>query len=104
MHDCTFVILGATGDLAKRKLIPALYKLVIDKKIENFAIVGVGLEDVSARQMLAPAKQFIKDLNEEVFAALEARTVYRAFDFYEPDHFVSLRHALVACRLGDRIS
>ncbi len=36
------VILGATGDLTWRKLIPALYDLYLDKKIpDNFAIIGV---------------------------------------------------------------
>ena len=32
-ENCLFVILGITGDLAKKKLIPAIYKLLIDKKI-----------------------------------------------------------------------
>jgi len=40
MNDGTFIIFGATGDLAKRKLIPALYQLVAKKKLNNFAIIG----------------------------------------------------------------
>ncbi|MFH1831546.1 MAG: hypothetical protein ABH827_01970, partial [bacterium] len=31
--ECTFVILGATGDLTKRKLIPAIYKLIAEQKL-----------------------------------------------------------------------
>jgi glucose-6-phosphate 1-dehydrogenase len=39
----TLVIFGATGDLAHRKLIPALYSLAQDKLMpEKFAIVGYG--------------------------------------------------------------
>ena len=94
MHECTFVILGATGDLAKRKLIPAIYKLVRDSKVKNFAIVGVGLEDVSAAQMIAPAKQFIKKLDEKVWEQLCGRATYFPFDFYQPDHFIKLRGEL----------
>ena len=94
MHECTFVILGATGDLAKRKLIPAIYKLIRDNKVKNFAIVGVGLEDVSVEQMLTPAKEFIKKLDEGIWSTLAARASYYSFDFYEPDHFIKLRSNL----------
>jgi glucose-6-phosphate 1-dehydrogenase len=40
---CTIVILGATGDLAKRKLLPALYNLAARHTLpEAFKVVGVG--------------------------------------------------------------
>ena len=29
MNDCAIVLLGATGDLAKRKIFPALYHLFL---------------------------------------------------------------------------
>src|SRR5260370_9427391 len=39
---CAIVIFGITGDLAKRKLVPALYNLVVDGAMpERFAIVGL---------------------------------------------------------------
>ena len=40
---CVMVLFGATGDLAKRKLLPGLYNLYKDKLLpDGFAIVGVG--------------------------------------------------------------
>ena len=40
---CVMVIFGATGDLTKRKLIPALYNLeVSDLLSPHFAVVGLG--------------------------------------------------------------
>ena len=43
---CTIVIFGATGDLAARKLLPALYGLWRGQYLpEQFAIVGVGRRD-----------------------------------------------------------
>ena len=43
---CTIVIFGATGDLAARKLLPALYGLWRGQFLpEQFAIVGVGRRD-----------------------------------------------------------
>ena len=40
---CTLVIFGATGDLTKRLVMPAIYNLVRSGLISrNFAIVGLG--------------------------------------------------------------
>jgi glucose-6-phosphate 1-dehydrogenase len=42
------IILGATGDLAWRKLLPAIYNLYLDKWIpDDFAIIGVGHEKLN---------------------------------------------------------
>ena len=49
--SCIFVILGGTGDLTKKKLIPAIYKLFVDKKVsDNFAIVSVGRRKLSHQE------------------------------------------------------
>jgi glucose-6-phosphate 1-dehydrogenase len=43
MDSMTFVLFGATGDLAKRKIFPALYNLFLDEKLApKFSIVGSG--------------------------------------------------------------
>lgn len=43
MTDMTFVLFGATGDLAKRKLFPALYNLFLDGKMPDaISIIGLG--------------------------------------------------------------
>ncbi len=42
-EPCTFVIIGATGDLCKRKLAPALYRLYVNNSLPaSFLIVGCG--------------------------------------------------------------
>ena len=46
MEDCTFVIFGATGNLAKIKLIPALYRLDAAGRLpDGFKVVGFGRRD-----------------------------------------------------------
>lgn len=48
MDSMSFVLFGATGDLAKRKIFPALYNLYIDQKMpESFSIIGIGRKDFS---------------------------------------------------------
>jgi glucose-6-phosphate 1-dehydrogenase len=42
-QPCSLVIFGGSGDLAKRKLLPALYNLALDGALPaNFAVVGIG--------------------------------------------------------------
>ena len=46
-NDVTFIILGITGDLAKRKLIPSIYNLIRTQKIKNFSIIGVASREIN---------------------------------------------------------
>jgi len=55
------VIFGATGDLTKRKLIPALYSLEIQNLLpEIFAIVGVGRKDLNDDQFRESMQEGLK--------------------------------------------
>ncbi|WP_139999622.1 glucose-6-phosphate dehydrogenase [Paenibacillus paridis] len=48
MEATTFVLFGATGDLAKRKIYPALYNLFVDQKLpQSFSVIGLGRREVS---------------------------------------------------------
>ena len=47
-HACVLTIFGASGDLTKRKLIPALYNLALEKRLpERFAVVGYARSEMS---------------------------------------------------------
>lgn len=40
---CTFIILGASGDLTRRKLVPALFHLMADARLaDDFSVLGIG--------------------------------------------------------------
>ncbi|TDL82869.1 hypothetical protein E2R53_04790 [Peribacillus frigoritolerans] len=48
MDSMTFVLFGATGDLAKRKIYPALFNLFLDQKMpKSFSIIGLGRRELS---------------------------------------------------------
>ncbi len=48
VDPCTVVIFGASGDLAKRKLLPALYRLVQERLLPaEFAIVGLARTEMT---------------------------------------------------------
>ena len=51
MEPCTFVIFGATGNLARNKLLPALYHLEAANQLPaGTALLGVGRRDWSHTQ------------------------------------------------------
>lgn len=58
MEDTTFVLFGATGDLAKRKIYPALYNLFVDQKLpQSFSVIGLGRRELSDQTFQANVEQ-----------------------------------------------
>src|SRR5260370_2137821 len=62
-EPCTVIIFGASGDLTKRKLVPALYRLVQERLVPaEFGIVGLARternDDAFPEQMKKPVAQF----------------------------------------------
>ena len=83
------VIFGATGDLTKRKLFPALYNLAKEKFLpENFAIVGVGRQEMETedfrRKIISELKEFVGDVTDKkLLDWFNDRTFYTGGDFDE---------------------
>lgn len=84
---CVMVIFGATGDLTKRKLFPALYNLAKEDFLPHtFAIVGVGRQEMSSeefrKQMTDHLREFIPNgPDEKIVNWFEQRTYYTGGDF-----------------------
>jgi len=85
---CTMVIFGATGDLTRRKLFPALYQLAAEHLLApHFAVLAVGREpeetDDSYRAKMRAAlgeSDEVKRVDEEVWRWLAQRTHYAGGD------------------------
>jgi glucose-6-phosphate 1-dehydrogenase len=86
-EPCVMVIFGATGDLTKRKLFPALYNLAKDGFLpEKFAIVGVGRQEMLSEdfrtQTVANLKEFVGGgIDAYLLKWFEERTYYTGGDF-----------------------
>src|SRR5688500_18924897 len=60
----TLVIFGATGDLARRKLLPAIYNLAHEGALpERFNLVGVSRRDLSDDDFRAQARESIGEFS-----------------------------------------
>jgi glucose-6-phosphate 1-dehydrogenase len=62
VHPTTLVIFGATGDLAHRKLLPAVYNLAHEGALpERFHLVGVSRSDMPHEDFRREAEQSIRE-------------------------------------------
>src|SRR5678815_5468787 len=90
-EPCIMLVFGASGDLTKRLLVPALYNLACDGLLsENFAVLGTAMEDITSEQfrerMSAEIQKFHtrKEFDKAVWDKLVARFHYVAGSFTEP--------------------
>ena len=96
----TMVIFGATGDLAHRKLLPAIYNLAHEGALpERFNLIGFSVEeydDDSFRKLIADSiEQYSRRApNPDVLEALLGRTRYLKGSFDRPEDFQALGELL----------
>jgi glucose-6-phosphate 1-dehydrogenase len=91
------VIFGASGDLTKRLLIPALYNLACDGLLpRHFAILGTAIDEFTTEQFRARMTENIRQFNtrptfdERVWADFVARLHYTPGSFGDPEAFQRL--------------
>jgi glucose-6-phosphate 1-dehydrogenase len=76
-HACVVVIFGASGDLTKRKLIPALYNLALEKRLpERFAVVGYARSEMSHEEFRVKMRDAVKEFSR---TGLKDKTVWQDF-------------------------
>lgn len=102
MDNFIMIIFGASGDLTKRKLMPALYSLYKDHRLEgDFSILGVGRTDYSdfdyRTYIQDELRTFVKpeEQDEELMARFIARLHYLSMDPAEVDGYPQLSKRLV---------
>jgi glucose-6-phosphate 1-dehydrogenase len=60
-EPCVFVLFGASGDLARRKLLPALFQLFQEGRLpEGFALVGVSLARLDREAFQASVRESLE--------------------------------------------
>jgi glucose-6-phosphate 1-dehydrogenase len=105
---CAMVIFGASGDLTKRLVVPALYNLQRTKVLpEQFALIGVARTDGDAASWRDglhstlesfvghPAAEFNVDhIDEEVWRQLASKMTYMQGDLTKPEIYEQLRRSL----------
>ena len=84
---CALIVFGASGDLTRRKLFPALYSLAVRRLLpERFGVVGVARTPQTTKQWIAEMKQAVAEhgrdkLRADVWNELAGGMRYVATDF-----------------------
>ncbi|MBA3749248.1 MAG: glucose-6-phosphate dehydrogenase [Solirubrobacterales bacterium] len=100
VHPTALVILGATGDLARRKLLPALYNLAHEGALpERFALIGNARSELSDDEFREMAVGAVREFSrrppdEKVLANLCENARYVAGAFGEDCVYESLETTL----------
>lgn len=89
-NSFTMIILGATGDLSVRKLLPAVYQLLKDAAIDRCAVVGIGLEPVDGLAILNRVRALIPAVDPVIWQKLEQMFYYVAGDVSRPETYAQL--------------
>ncbi|HLC96813.1 MAG TPA: glucose-6-phosphate dehydrogenase [Candidatus Nanoarchaeia archaeon] len=98
------IIFGATGDLTKRKIIPAIYKLTKENKLKHYAVVGVAHSDSNAAQILSSAKEFNGKVSRSIWTRLANRFYYFKLDFYSKQDYAKLQGQLASIEKKHHLS
>jgi glucose-6-phosphate 1-dehydrogenase len=86
-EPCVIVIFGASGDLAQRKLMPALYALAVRRLLpDQFAIVGAARSEEDDEQFRERMKQAVQkhardEFQQDVWDELAGAMYYATLDF-----------------------
>ncbi len=98
----TLVIFGASGDLARRKLLPALYNLAHEGALpERFNLIGVSRRDLSDEEFRTQARESIAEFSrskpsDAVLDGLIERMRYIGNPFDDVEGYAKIGEALDA--------
>ena len=91
------VIFGGTGDLTHRKLMPALYNMLLDGLLpKHFRVVSIGRRDKTEDQYREDIRSSIEKhsrnkIDESKWAVLKNMIKYYRFDFRDHDGYAGLK-------------
>src|SRR5205085_4083982 len=100
-EPCTMVIFGASGDLTRHKLIPALYNLALEGWLPaGFSIVGFARQEHTNEAFRGRMKEAIdtfsrrRPAQEAVWDTFSQGLFYITADFQDPNGYDTLRAQL----------
>ncbi|MEA3152363.1 MAG: glucose-6-phosphate 1-dehydrogenase, partial [Gammaproteobacteria bacterium] len=75
------VLVGATGDLAKRKLLPGLFHLSTSGFIPGCRIIGVSLDDLNAEGFRTIAREALTEFSTRRFSDADWAAFAASLDY-----------------------
>jgi glucose-6-phosphate 1-dehydrogenase len=96
------VLFGATGDLAAKKIFPAVYEMARDATLDDIPVIGVASRDWTVDQLRDRAHEAIASrcevVDEKIWQDVARRISYVSGDYREAATFERLARAIEGCR------
>ncbi|MCK6546731.1 glucose-6-phosphate dehydrogenase [Myxococcota bacterium] len=95
-EPATIVIFGASGDLAKRKLLPALYSLATERLLPRVAIVGASRTPITDDEFRASIREGLdafarkRPIDDELWSTIAPELFHQQCDYGDPASFRAL--------------
>jgi len=95
-EPCTYLIFGATGNLSRIKLIPALYHLDVENRLDKATqIISLGRRDWDNKKWATEVRKMLEEkarggIDEMVFKRFIARMHYHQGDMQQAECYSSL--------------
>lgn len=109
-EPCTYVIFGATGNLSRIKLMPALYHLDVAKRLpEGTRIIALGRRPWDQQKWLDEVRDMVmakakEDFDEQVFRRFSERLHYHQGDINQTDCYTQLAGTLAGKEFPSNIA
>jgi glucose-6-phosphate 1-dehydrogenase len=89
------IIFGASGDLMRRKLMPALVELEADKRAEDgFSVIGAARRELSDDAFRGQLREALPETLRSTFDQLAPRITYQTTDVERPESMQALSERL----------
>src|ERR1035437_3908072 len=100
--ECAIVIFGANGDLTRRKLMPALYRLAYDRRLSaGFAVIGISRTPLSGDQFRDKMRESVQQFSEDTAFDADVWAAFaRGLDYVAGD----IGDAALYQRLGQKLT
>lgn len=109
-HACVLTIFGASGDLTKRKLIPALYNLALERRLpERLAVVGYARSEMSHEEFRQKMREAVSEFSrtglkdESVWQQFAANLYYVAGSYDGLEGYQRLKEFIDGFDRGSRV-
>ena len=97
VQSCTLIIFGGSGDLARRRLIPALYNLLLDGVLPaNYAVIGLGRKEMTDEKFRDVTREGVRShsrqpLDQAKWEEFEQHLFYMSGNNEDPQTYAELR-------------
>lgn len=99
-NNSTIIILGATGDLATKNLIPALYELYTENPDTHFSLIGVAHNSITPSELKDKVRRYITQFDQNKWDLFIKKSYFLTADIEDPQSYTALSELISRLEAG----